>query len=186
MMKKKNSYKKMIDKQKGIYEEFREDIIGVCNKGLIPNMPDYHGGYSICWRHDDSIIEKVSEVATGIGDYVNSVVYDNKNTLHSTITYIAFSSPDLFDKRKMDLIVKVVENVVDDLKKPLIDYTEWLMNYDTVIAAGVADRNFFHSAKLIIDAGKEVGLDLRMPWGSHITVARFLERKSGGWFDKLY
>jgi len=174
-----DGYQKMIERQKEIYGEFEEDIIGVQKNGLRPNMPDYHGGYSICWRHDDDIIEKVKGVADNVGSYVGSLIYDNKNTVHSTITYIAFGAPDLYEEQKMDLMVRMVENVASVLKKPLIDYTKWLMNYDTVIAAGLADKNFYYSARMIVGACRKLGLDLRMPWGSHITAARFLEKKNG-------
>ncbi len=173
-----NSFKNFLGKQARIYDEFR-DLSAVREKGLLPNMPDYLGGYLVCWRHEDNVVAKVKEMSDKVSSRVKSIVYDNQLTTHTTITDLESGPNFVYDEYKMRMLIKTVEEVVDRLNESVIDYREWLMNQDTVIAAGMADYNFYLAGKIISESGKRNGLNLRMPWGSHITTARFLEKKTG-------
>lgn len=172
-------YENFLAKQARIYQEFRSDIDDIQERGLVPNTPDYHGGYVICWRHDNAVVEKVREVAAKVSGWVDVMAYDSQNTAHTTINNMDSGVDFVFDRSKIERLIEVVDQVVPAINKPTIDFQEWLMNFDTVIAAGTADKNFFDAAKLIVDMGKKKELNLNMPWGSHISVSRFLERKAG-------
>ncbi|OHA66538.1 MAG: hypothetical protein A3E07_00355 [Candidatus Wildermuthbacteria bacterium RIFCSPHIGHO2_12_FULL_45_9] len=54
-----------------------------------------------------------------------------------------------------------------------VHYPEWLFNSAAVVAAGIPTQSVFDLTQKIIRCAKERGIELRSPWGSHITVSRF-------------
>jgi hypothetical protein len=60
------------------------------------------------------------------------------------------------------------------LQEVRIEFQEWLFNAEAIIAAGQANKPFWEIGEQLQALGKTDGLQLRMPWGAHMTIARFL------------
>jgi hypothetical protein len=51
-------------------------------------------------------------------------------------------------------------------------YEGIIFDQSTVIAKGIPDASFVDLASKLVEEGKRQGVELRMPWGAHITLAR--------------
>lgn len=59
-----------------------------------------------------------------------------------------------------------------------ITFTEWLYNSNTLIAASKANQHFWQLADQLVSSANKRSIRSAMPWGSHVTVSRFLADKT--------
>jgi 2'-5' RNA ligase len=170
------TFQEFLTKQGEVYDRFR-NTSRVKTLGLEPTIPQSpQGGYLIILRHPKEIAERVADFSRRIADSVPAVVYDAE-TVHTTISDYGIQEgfkPDEGILRKLCQVVarrKIRET-------PVISYTEWLYNQNTAIVAGNPNETFLHLAEEIRSEADKEGINLRPPWGAHITTNRFKEKRT--------
>jgi len=115
-------------------------------------------------------------------DIVPTIRFD-RNNAHTTITVYQKQTLIAETFQAEEQILHTLSTAVYCLDSQLlravqVDFQEWLFNKEAVIAAGQANAAFWVVGEALQAAGKIYGLNLRMPWGAHMTIARFLTSSS--------
>jgi len=170
-------------KQEEVYVRFR-DTTSFREQGTQP--PAYlgeersYGSYAVVLRHPREIVEGVTDLSLGLAGLLPIIRYDDKNT-HTTLLTTDLV-PDLQpDRVLLENLARRVHDVKDRLVRPTINYSEMLYNRDSVIAAGFPDAHFVDAVTAVTEQCKSLPdfpLAVKSAWGSHITIARFLEKHS--------
>jgi hypothetical protein len=163
-----------LSRQEKIYAEFR-DTSKILSEGLIPQISDNKGGYIITLRHSENIVTGVEKFTEKISRVTSSIKYD-ENNLHTTLA--TYQVVDDFQpmKETLEKLVKIVYDNFLIMKKIEVQYSEWFMNQDSGIAGGIPNMAFYENVRRIIESAQKYGINLKCPWGAHITVNRFLEK----------
>ncbi|WP_291583647.1 hypothetical protein [Clostridium sp. UBA6640] len=173
------SFCEFLEKQEKIYTEFK-DTSKVREEGLVPQISINKGGYIIALRHSRNIINAADKFTKEVDTIISSIKYDESN-IHTTLG--TYEVKDEFSpaNKTLELIINAAKYSVSSIKGIQIDYNEWLMNQDTGIIAGISNISFFEYIKKLNEYAQMNGIELKRPWGAHITVSRFLEKIS---YDK--
>jgi hypothetical protein len=167
-------YDDYIQKQLEIYlRAFR----GAENTVLAPHKLVVQGvrGYLIAWKYPYRLSNIFATFGQNISRIVPAICYGS-DQLHTTVTdYLVTPSTEI-DSDILEQLCQVVNLSEHKIRSSRNIFSRWVFGKDTVIIPAFADDFFIESAFVIQTAGKEIGLDLRLPWGSHITVARFTEK----------
>lgn len=177
----KLDFKTFLDKQKDTYTGFKNSRETVLKEGLNQNPYKGKGSYFIAFRprvHDREIIETA---ASGILEIIPSAVPYNASNIHITITDIGQKENFTPDMEMLDRLTNIVLASMKNIRKPEINYQGWLINKDAVIIKGIPNMEFLEAAYIIQENGRKEGLELRLPWGAHITTARFDEAITPGY-----
>ncbi|MEW9096902.1 MAG: hypothetical protein AB2417_17640 [Clostridiaceae bacterium] len=169
-------FTEFIEKQEKIYAEFR-DTSKVEADGVIPQISYNKGGYIIALRHSDNIVAGIEQFTEKISRVTPIIKYEESN-IHTTLA--TYQVVDGFSPAK-DILENLMNIVCDNfslIKKIEIDYHEWLMNQDSGIAGGTPNLDFYENVRRIVEYAHGCGIDLKFPWGAHITISRFLEKIS--------
>ncbi len=169
-------FKEFLTKQEEVYNRFR-DTCKMEAEGTKPNIPQKsQGGYLIAFRHSTEITQKVEDFSRRLAQTVPLIIYNTK-TIHTTISDYGIKEDFVPDKDVLDKLCFFAGRyrVVD---QPKISYKEWLYNQNTIIVAGMPNSIFLETAQKIYSLGEKKGVQLRMPWGAHITAGRFTEQTS--------
>ncbi|WP_221794728.1 hypothetical protein [Oceanobacter mangrovi] len=59
-------------------------------------------------------------------------------------------------------------------KQVQFQFTDWLFNSNTLIAASKANNKYWELAQLLASSAEQAGISANIPWGSHVTVSRFV------------
>jgi len=169
-------FQAFIEKQDGIYSRFR-DTSKVEQEGIVPNVPQLQGGYLIAYRHPRKIADALGEFSEKVSKIVPSLTYDAQNA-HTTISDYQVGEDFSLDSSVLQNLSGAVSVNLPFLKRPNIDYQEWLLNQNTGLAGGIPNLSFLENAERIIKLADEREIQLRLPWGVHITTNRFLENRS--------
>jgi len=127
-------------------------------------------------RHPESILRPFTETAIAIQQIVPAMPYTPDNG-HTTLTVYQRSAAATFvaDRAVLEHLCAVVTSLAPALWAAIqITFHEWLLDTDTVLVAGQPNAAFWASSEQIRVAGVQRNLDLRMPWGAHMTAARML------------
>ena len=137
-------------RQTRIYNEIEENALNLdrLKKAEFRN----NGGYIIALRHSDNVIEIIKELNEKISEIIPIMKYDEFN-IHTTMA--SFGECPEF---------KPVEQVLDTIS-----------DYSALILAGEFNEAFYKNCKNIISALQSENMEFKFPWGTHITVCRFLE-----------
>jgi len=170
------NFKEFLKKQASIYDEFR-DMSAIERDGLVPKIPDYRGGYVITFQHPDNIMRALEKFSHRASEILPAIKYGTINA-HTTIS--DFQVQDNFSPHSkiLDELAQIVYASKPFFTQPIIYYDEWLLNQNTGIAAGKPNRAFFDLAMRIVSCAQQHGIQLRFPWGAHITTNRFLRNGS--------
>lgn len=169
-------FEAFLTKQESIYTRFRDTSV-LEAKGLISNIPKQQGGYLIAYHHPPRITDALCEFSLQVSRIVPAVVYDGTNA-HTTISDFQVQYDFSPDSKTLENLSEVVHANIQLFNGVSINYMEWLLNQNTGISAGQPNQQFFESATEIINYANKNGIQLRLPWGAHITASRFLEDKS--------
>lgn len=177
-------------KQYKVYEKFWDGKLKAEQEGIIPDSFMNKAGYLILIKHPDEIAEPVARFGERIGTEVPAVVY-GQPAIHSTFSNYGviglavgshFTRDAGIESRLLDAVSRASSS--HDAKIEMT-YPLWMHNQATVIVAGHATPGFLSLAEAIQAEGKREELEkngkgaaLDLPWGAHITSARFLEKKS--------
>ena len=166
-------YDDYIQKQLEIYlRAFR----GTENTVLTPHKLVVQGarGYLIAWTYPYRLSKLFATFGRNIGRILPAICY-GPDQLHTTITdYLVAPSTEI-DNDILKQLCQVVNLSKYKIRSSRNIFSHWVFGKDSVIIPAFADDFFIESSLLIQGSGREMGLDLRLPWGSHITVARFTE-----------
>lgn len=168
-------FQEFLRKQEEVYNKFR-DISKLQNEGIKPNIPKSQGGYLIVFRHPLEIAQKVEGFSRRISQAVPAIIYDSAN-VHTTISDFGIKEDFVPEKDTLEKLCNSVRGAVIT-NKPLISYSEYLFNQNTVLVAGISNQAFLEVAQNIYSSAEGKGIQLRLPWGAHITANRFVEQKS--------
>jgi len=168
-------FEEFLTKQEEVYNRFR-DTSKLKAEGTKPNIPKHQGGYLIVFRHPLEIAQRVGEFSNRISQTVPAIVYD-ANTVHTTISDFGIKEDFVPEKNTLRRLCNSVKETVI-IGKPIISYSEWLYNQNTVLVAGIPNQRFLEIAQKIYSSGEKNGVQLRLPWGAHITSNRFTEQKT--------
>ena len=166
-----------VTKQNQIYEEhFRVVMPKLPRLKTTKYVKEPNAGYFAIWLFSNALMEKVSDFNRQINDIVPSFQFDKTN-LHTTITVYQNQPQVNFkpDINILETLATICKNLDSDLLHAVqIDFQEWLFNEGAVIAAGQGNEAFWQLGADFQAAGVKHGFHWRMPWGAHMTVARFL------------
>lgn len=149
-----------------------KDTNSILNKGLAPNIPNNQGAYIIAFRHSKKITKEIEHFSRTLAVNFPSIIYDESN-IHTTISTYGLTDNFTCDSALISILTESVKDTYKNLETPLVQYTGWLLNQNTGIATGTPNIGFINNISSIIENAKKKGIDLKMPWGSHITVSRF-------------
>ncbi|MDD7795414.1 hypothetical protein [Clostridium sp. 'White wine YQ'] len=167
------NYDEFLENEEEIYSEFR-DTSKVMVEGLKPNIQENKGGYIIALRHPDNIINNIKNITSKIYKEVKCIKYD-KGNIHTTLaTYNEGVGFKLIND-DLELISDIASNNRVLIKDTKINYSECLINQDSIIVAGTPNENFKEYLDAIEREANKYNIKLKMPWGAHITIIRFLE-----------
>lgn len=170
------TFSEFIAKQDGIYAEFR-DTSKIELDGIVPKIFDNQGGYIVAYRHSNNVIDGIREFSEKISKIVPSIKYHEDN-IHTTLSTFQVLDNFAFDETILDSVTNIVQANLPLIKNVKIDYNEWLMNESTGIVGGKPNLAFFENIKKVVEYALKRGIQLKFPWGAHITISRFLEKIS--------
>jgi len=160
------------EKQREIYEKFSQDQLK--NEGTMAHDLNGKGSYLISYQHKGEVAEKLAEFSRKIGEEVKSMQYP-LGVLHTTISDYDLREGFTEEEEIVDKLNFSLMGVYKKLDPVTIEFPKWLVNKGGIVLSGNPSKSFYDNAVKITENSKNYGLDLRMPWGSHVTVARFAE-----------
>jgi hypothetical protein len=169
-------YKEFLEKQSSIYKKFEDSKDKILSEGLNKHSLAGKGSYLVFFKHDEEVSEAVAYASKYISEIFPSIIYPKKN-IHTTISDYNLSldfHPDENILKKLSMIVKKYSANTS----PRILYDGMVANQDTVIFKGTPDIIFLELSESIVNDSKSNSLDLRMPWGAHITCSRINDKIS--------
>ncbi len=167
-------------RQNGIYQQFQNAMATLPSVYASPLVAEPASGYIIAWTYSDALTKQVAQLNRKINKFVSVMQYDNCNA-HTTSTVYQLQPSSAFQVNNQtlhDLTKTLLELDAALLQSVLIQFNQWLFKEDAIIAAGQPNDAFWLVGEAIQSIGKRFGLDLRMPWGAHMTIARYLENSS--------
>lgn len=168
------SFEKWRENMRGVYGESTKSAEEI--ERINPSIPESQGGYLIILRHSEEISEKIANFSERVSNCVPAVKYD-KDTIHTTVSDYLLGENFEPDYEILKNLSDTVSNVRG--KRLLsIDYSEWLYNSNTVLVAGEPNHQFLAIAEEVKANAQKKEIDLRLPWGAHITTNRFAEEKT--------
>ena len=168
-------FREFLAKQEEVYNRFR-DTSKIKSLGTQPNIPESQSGYLMVFRHPLEMALEIEKFSRRIATHVPLMVYDSI-TIHTTISdYGIVSGSFAPDKTILEKLSKVAQKI--SKTPPTISYTEWLYNQNTLFVAGNSNELFLQIAEQAKAKAEREGIQLRLPWGAHITAARFKESKT--------
>jgi hypothetical protein len=165
-------YENFLKKQEEVYSKFRNSPVRTEGIKPSPTIAQRQGGYIIALRHTREVTDTLGELSSRVAKIVPALTYGADNA-HTTIVTYGVENDFIPDDHTLLKMARVLHKT--PITNPLIDYREYLTNQDTVIATGIPDEGFLYIARNVVDNMKSDGIDVRPPWGSHITAARYTE-----------
>ena len=178
--------KQFIEMQNRIYRKFSNS--SVRETGLMSFFNDAEsvekkGSYAIVVRHSDEITEGLGEFSEKVSKLVPAIYFDQKNA-HTTIMTCNPCFDFVVDNTILEELARTYYNLNDLFVGTEIDYFSWLINEDTIIAAGNPNDTYVAGVVKVADYDFNVGF--RRPWGAHITTNRFKEKRDVGELGLLF
>ena len=141
-----------------------------------PSTGEPVAGYIVCWQYEETITQAVESLNIRIHEIIPSIPF-NHATVHTTITVYQKQAKSAFqvNEQTLQALASAVSQLdTQVLQEVQIEFQEWLFNAEASIAAGQANKPFWEVGEQLQALCKTDGLQLRMPWGAHMTIARFL------------
>lgn len=164
------SFEQWSARMQEIYDGFSKGDERV--ESTISTIPESQGGYLIILRHSQEISEKIARFSERVSLSVPSIKYDAE-TIHTTISDYSLTSELEPDE---EVLRNLSESVISSSRiSSRINYLDWRYNTNTVLVEGRPEKQFLDLSKEIRESAQKKGIDLRLPWGAHITTNRFTE-----------
>lgn len=165
-------FKTFLQNQERIYQKFRNQN-NLLERGIVSNLPHERGGYLVALRHPKSITEQIEKFSKKVIKQTGSIPYGPLNA-HTTLFDYGLSNEFSPNTKTLKRLGELIKQNLPPGQIKLI-YTSWLMNQNSGIATGIPNPAFLHTAQNLVLEGTKKGIPLRLPWGGHITIARFQE-----------
>jgi hypothetical protein len=162
--------------QNRIYRQFQTAMETLPTVQVSPLVTKPASGYIIAWLHADAMMDRLAQLNAQINEIIPVMRFDGSNA-HTTITVYQLQPANGFQLNEQTLqsLTAAFFEIDDSLLQAVrIQFSQWLFKEDAVIATGQANDAFWQVGKALQTVGKKHGLELRMPWGAHITAARYL------------
>lgn len=186
-------------------ENVREGLEINGKKGLISKLPEEgleERGYIVYLSYSNGSCERLSSFSRSLLETIDdsSRKYKgckpNKIIVYKPEFFNVHTTLGIYSKRKVEkdiddvdlgLIVKLGKAVFnlfseqlnlskeERIKKPEIYFDKFIHDQSTIIARPIVSRNFYSWMEMIKENANKLDIKLDIPWGSHITVARFKE-----------
>ena len=139
------------------------------------------GGYLISFRHPFQITRVVESFSRRIENEGGVPIQAyHAADLHTTISDMDKKEGFIFDEKILESLSRCVEDTLNGFGKikPNINFSRWLYNPGAIVVAGTPDQNFVDISEAVYSLGKNRGINVRMPWGAHISACRFTQPQS--------
>ncbi len=168
------------DKQAEIYQSFRDKM---SNDELtsLTTIDGVDAGFLVVLKYNTDITDAFGKLSSAINLAMPSLEYGAHN-IHTTV----LTGPKIDSQAGTEHIDEQWESLshwffqqgeaiaqmyFDDIR---IQFTEYLYNDNSLIAASQANDAFWQMTETLMTAANLMGYPMKMPWGSHSTVSRFL------------
>lgn len=172
MMPGETKYKQFLMNQERVYDKFRNARPVILANGIKAHTLTGKGGYIVAFRHSPEISLDVGRVSEQINGQAPSLVYGQNNT-HTTICDYGIVDNFTPDKLVLNTLAEGVNDAISGVFSPAVIYTSWLMNQDSVIAAGIPNQDLTELAEAVNMQINDRNIKSRLAWGAHISVNRF-------------
>ncbi len=174
--------------QRRVYARFDEHMKIACKEGLKPDpvLSECRGGYLLFFELDHKVAELLRVLRVYISEIPGVVAYQ-PSVLHTAISdYKALPAFDPDNACDCDETLKNLDTICTKTNlftmhsnyRMGVSYEGLVFDQTTLILKGIPGLGFPAVAQEAVDIAKEEGVELRMPWGAHITVARFNQKIS--------
>ena len=172
------TFKAWIGCGNSIYEKFARQMVAGVMDGMKPDpfVIERKGGYLLFRRPNPEVAAKVAEFGEMVKQITPSVLVYPENVLHSTFTdyqvWPNFIPSEALDHghvlEQLDTIVKIFPRV----HASTVVYKRALFGLNAFVLEGESDELFYLCACAMHGIGQGLGMNLRMPWGAHLTFGR--------------
>lgn len=172
------TYEAWIGYGNSIYEKFARQMVSGTVDGMEvdPFVTERRGGYYLFRRPNPEVAAKVAEFGNLIKQIAPNVLVYPEGALHSTFTdyqvrpnFIPSEAPDHGQVLEMfDTIVKAFPRV----HASTVIYKRILFGLNAFVLEAEPDELFYLCACAMHGIGQGLGMNLRMPWGAHLTFGR--------------
>jgi len=168
------------DKQASIYNAFRQHMEQDAPTSQC-GVNDMDSGYLVVLKYDTEVTDALGKLSSSVNLTLPSLEYGGHN-LHTTLLTgpkIDTDAPDSDNQEQWHNLRHwfdqqgraIADMYLDDVR---IHFSDYLYNNNSLIAASEANDAFWQMAETLMTAANLMGQPLKMPWGSHATLARFL------------
>ncbi len=166
-------YQEFLINQRKIYEKFEKGSIEAISKGFAPDpvLVEERAGFFIALKPNPSFAETISKIGKNVANIMPVITY-TKNMLHTAISDMLTENGKLPEIKEGLILKEIVEEVKLQHGPIFCRYTNLAYNRNTFIIKGIPNEEFIRTALLIKEAGEKRGVNLRLPWGGHMTFAR--------------
>lgn len=171
-------------KQRNIYDRFNQAMAGLKETGMQPDtvITERKGGYFINFALPSSIGDAVELFAAEVKKEVPDMVVYAKEMLHTTLSDFMVS-PGFVPHESLDYNTvsgKLAQAALAaykllNLRSECFYEEGFVFNGTTGILKGQPTGSFLLYAETIVKEASKLGVDLRLPWGAHVTFARASE-----------
>jgi len=165
------TYEEFIEKQESIYQKFRNASQDLVGKKTSPDKHIGKGSFGIVYKHPKNVNDAVEFMSQKFSAIIPTLFYF-ADSVHTTISDYNLDFDFEPEASVAQSLVDIVEKAAPNITQPTIDYKGWLFNGSSVVAEGYPNEPFYENAVTLVRAAENSGIELRMPWGAHITVAR--------------
>lgn len=164
-----------IYRQNRIYKEIEECTLRLdkLERAVFHNQ----GGYMIALRHSNDVIESIQAFNEEVAKIIPIMNYDKCN-IHTTMATYQTQAHFEPDKQMLSKISDILCLSGYSYGKEKMHYYDYLLDCSAIILAGKFNETFYNHCVHIVSALRENGIEFQYPWGTHITVCRFLENGS--------
>jgi len=169
------------DKQTRIYDSFRHQM----EQDTLNSQCTIKGvdaGFLVVLKYDTTVTDAIGKLSSSVNLALPSIEYGAHN-IHTTLLTGPKIAADASEediqeqwdnlKHWFDQQGKAIANMyLEDVR---IDFSAYLYNSNSLIAASEGNDAFWQLAETLMTAANLMGQPLNMPWGSHVTVSRFLQ-----------
>lgn len=177
------SKKAFLDKQAQNYAEIKALRAALLIDGTQPERTwaAHRGAFNIALRHPQEIASAFSAFSHQIAEAVPAVVYE-PHDIHTSLAGTPFEEPFCYSgenpkhRQTLATLVRATKQVWQTFKHKncSIRYDSYLYTQQAVLARGEPDENFCELLALLESACLAENLAVRVTWGSHVTVSRFI------------
>ena len=178
--------------QEGIYaSRFGKHLLD--ERGVVPEVPKpghLVGGYLISFRHPHRISKAVEAFTRRIESESGIPVQAyHAADLHTTISDMEKKEGFVFNPELMNDLSRCVKDALDsfgEIPQPIINFQRWMYNPGAVVVAGNPNQAFVGISEAVYELGESRGINVRMPWGAHISALRFTQQKNPGELEPFF